>query len=124
MAATLGCFRHPRPQPPDNGPVSNKERIAAMLSVHAHARWPDRKFHDGVGAARVSQEAEENDAAQRRERDVLRLADGLPSRIASRNALAVRATASASAPSDAALRRPPSGCCHTRGLGNRPPSVL
>lgn len=45
-AAMILWAAQSRGQPPP--PISNAERLAAMLSVHAHAYWPDRHFPEGV----------------------------------------------------------------------------
>src|SRR5712692_1855553 len=40
-----GCANRPRPRPPTPpGAITNQQRIQAMLSIHAHARWPDANF--------------------------------------------------------------------------------
>ena len=47
-AGTGACSArlHSAPAPPAEG-MTNEQRVAAMLSVHAHARWPDENF-DGL----------------------------------------------------------------------------
>src|SRR5207245_643206 len=40
-----GCARRAGPRPPSTqAGITDQQRVRAMLSIHAHARWPDAKF--------------------------------------------------------------------------------
>jgi hypothetical protein len=84
MVAAFAFSCHKGEESPDRttreGQVTNADRIAAMLSIHAYARWPDRKFPQRVEVIELEQAVEilkrdrDRLAPSRRRRAVAKLA--------------------------------------------------